>query len=93
MNERVSGRETLKSRAGQPAPSAFLARRPVPGDTTAGRGAQTSSPARVSGKEGDCPVTEAVSDRLVRLPMFGSLSDTELDEVVAAVKGEPRRTI
>ena len=41
---------------------------------------------RFGGKEGDCPVTEAVSDRLVRLPMFGALTDAELGEVVAAVK-------
>ena len=41
---------------------------------------------RFGGKEGDCPVTEAVSDRLVRLPMFWALTDAEIDEVVAAVK-------
>jgi dTDP-4-amino-4,6-dideoxygalactose transaminase len=47
---------------------------------------------RHGGKEGDCPVTEAVSDRLVRLPMFGALTDAELDEVVAAVKSATGRS-
>ncbi|MGA2382697.1 MAG: dTDP-4-amino-4,6-dideoxygalactose transaminase [Bryobacteraceae bacterium] len=44
---------------------------------------------RYGGREGDCPVTEAVSDRLVRLPMFGALTDSDLEEVVAAVMEKP----
>jgi dTDP-4-amino-4,6-dideoxygalactose transaminase len=40
---------------------------------------------RFGGKPGDCPVTEDVSDRLVRLPFYNSLSTTELDWVVGAV--------
>lgn len=37
------------------------------------------------GKLGDCPVTEDVSDRLVRLPFFNALSDEEQGKVVEAV--------
>ena len=37
------------------------------------------------GKEGDCPVTETTSDRLVRLPFFNSLSLQEQEEVMEAV--------
>lgn len=36
-------------------------------------------------REGDFPVTEDVSDRLVRLPMFNSMTDDEVAEVVDAV--------
>jgi dTDP-4-amino-4,6-dideoxygalactose transaminase len=38
------------------------------------------------GKRGDCPVTEDVSDRLLRLPMFQALTDAEQDEVIEAVR-------
>ncbi len=37
------------------------------------------------GKRGDHPVTEDVSDRLLRLPMFQSLSELEQDEVIETV--------
>ena len=37
------------------------------------------------GREGQCPVTEDVSDRLLRLPLFTGLSESEQDEVIAAV--------
>ncbi len=37
-------------------------------------------------KRGDCPVTEEISARLVRLPLFNSISSEELSDVVAAVK-------
>jgi dTDP-4-amino-4,6-dideoxygalactose transaminase len=40
---------------------------------------------RFGGREGDCPVTEDVSARLVRLPLFNSLADTEQTEVIEAV--------
>lgn len=36
-------------------------------------------------REGDFPVTEDVSDRLVRLPMFNSMTDDEVAKVVDAV--------
>ena len=34
---------------------------------------------------GDCPVTEAISDRLVRLPFYNTLTEAELARVVEAV--------
>jgi dTDP-4-amino-4,6-dideoxygalactose transaminase len=40
---------------------------------------------RFGGREGDCPVTEAVSDRLVRLPLFHDLSESDQDRVIQAV--------
>jgi dTDP-4-amino-4,6-dideoxygalactose transaminase len=36
-----------------------------------------------------CPVTEDVSARLVRLPLFAGMTDAELDRVVAAVRSYP----
>ncbi len=42
---------------------------------------------RFSGKEGDCPVTENVSDRLLRLPFYYGLTEAEQARVVAALKG------
>ncbi len=38
------------------------------------------------GKPGDCPVTERISDCLVRLPFYNSLSEAEQARVVGAVK-------
>ncbi len=38
------------------------------------------------GKEGDCPVTEQVSDQLVRLPFYGGLTDEQLSLVMDAVR-------
>jgi len=40
---------------------------------------------RYGGKPGDCPVTEDVSDRLVRLPFFYSLNGDEQEQVIDAV--------
>jgi len=41
---------------------------------------------RKIGRPGDaCPVTESVSERLVRLPFFTEMSDSEVDSVIAAV--------
>jgi dTDP-4-amino-4,6-dideoxygalactose transaminase len=40
---------------------------------------------KFGGEPGDCPVTEDVADRLVRLPMFFNMSDTELDRVVETI--------
>lgn len=37
------------------------------------------------GKSGDCPVTEVVADRLLRLPFYYALSPAEQDEVIAAL--------
>jgi dTDP-4-amino-4,6-dideoxygalactose transaminase len=38
------------------------------------------------GRPGDCPVTESVSDRLVRLPFFTTLDETRQERVIAAVR-------
>ena len=40
---------------------------------------------RFGGKEGDCPVTENVSGRLLRLPFFNEVTQGEQDRVVAAM--------
>jgi dTDP-4-amino-4,6-dideoxygalactose transaminase len=39
------------------------------------------------GKPGDCPVTEDVSGRLVRLPFYNSLSPSDQQRVIEAVTG------
>jgi dTDP-4-amino-4,6-dideoxygalactose transaminase len=41
---------------------------------------------RFGGQEGDCPVAEALSDRLLRLPFHFHLGESELARVVAALK-------
>ncbi len=41
---------------------------------------------RFGGRAGDCPVTEAVSDRLVRLPFFNDLAPADQERVIAAVR-------
>lgn len=40
---------------------------------------------RYDGRLGDCPVTEDVSDRLVRLPFYNSLDEADQERVVEAV--------
>jgi dTDP-4-amino-4,6-dideoxygalactose transaminase len=40
---------------------------------------------KLGGKAGGCPVAEDVSDRLLRLPLFVTLTDTEQDEVIDTV--------
>jgi dTDP-4-amino-4,6-dideoxygalactose transaminase len=40
---------------------------------------------RLGGKEGDCPVTESVSDRLLRLPFYNDLTEADQERVVGAV--------
>ena len=40
---------------------------------------------KFGGKEGDCPVTEDVSERLVRLPFYNDLTEADLTRVVAAI--------
>lgn len=37
------------------------------------------------GRAGDCPVTENISDRLLRLPFYNDLTDHDLEYVVAAL--------
>jgi dTDP-4-amino-4,6-dideoxygalactose transaminase len=41
---------------------------------------------RFGGKEGDCPVAENVSDRLLRLPFFSDMDETDQARVVNAIK-------
>lgn len=41
---------------------------------------------RYGGQLGDCPVTERISDQLVRLPMYNDLGESEQAEVMAAVQ-------
>jgi len=41
---------------------------------------------RFGGKPGDCPVTEDVSDRLLRLPFFNGLAEPDQARVIAAIK-------
>jgi dTDP-4-amino-4,6-dideoxygalactose transaminase len=41
----------------------------------------------LGGREGECPVTEDVSDRLLRLPFFTAMTDAEQNEVIEAVVG------
>jgi dTDP-4-amino-4,6-dideoxygalactose transaminase len=38
------------------------------------------------GEEGDCPVTEDVSDRLLRLPFYNELTETDQSRVVTGIK-------
>jgi dTDP-4-amino-4,6-dideoxygalactose transaminase len=40
---------------------------------------------RFGGKAGDCPVTEDISDRLVRLPFYYELSEADQAHVAKAV--------
>ncbi len=35
---------------------------------------------------GECPIAEAVADRIVRLPLYASLTESEQDQVIQAVK-------
>jgi dTDP-4-amino-4,6-dideoxygalactose transaminase len=41
---------------------------------------------RLGGQENDCPVAEAISDRLLRLPFYNDMTEDELSQVVAGVK-------
>ena len=41
---------------------------------------------KYGGKEGDCPVTEQVSDQLIRLPFYTNMTEDEQKTVIAALK-------
>ena len=41
---------------------------------------------KFGGQPGDCPVTEDISDRLLRLPFFYALTDAEQAEVINTLK-------
>ena len=55
----------------------------MPGQTGAGSGLLGL---RYGGKSGDLPVTEDISDRLLRLPFFYALTDAEQARVIEAVR-------
>lgn len=40
---------------------------------------------KFGGKEGDCPVTEDISDRLLRLPFFNGMSEQDQTDVITAL--------
>ena len=42
---------------------------------------------KFGGQPGDCPVTESVSDRLVRLPFYFDLTESDQKRVIQAVTG------
>jgi dTDP-4-amino-4,6-dideoxygalactose transaminase len=44
---------------------------------------------RMGGKIGDCPVTESVSDRLIRLPFYNAISDDDINQVISAIRSFP----
>jgi dTDP-4-amino-4,6-dideoxygalactose transaminase len=41
---------------------------------------------RYGGAPGDCPITEQVSDRIVRLPFYNQISEAEQSQVVHAIR-------
>ena len=41
---------------------------------------------RFGGQEGEYPVTEAVSDRLLRLPFFTSMTEAEQGQVIETIR-------
>jgi dTDP-4-amino-4,6-dideoxygalactose transaminase len=45
---------------------------------------------RFGGRPGQCPVTERVADRLVRLPLFFQMTDEEQSAVVDAARSFSR---
>jgi dTDP-4-amino-4,6-dideoxygalactose transaminase len=46
---------------------------------------------RFGGEPGQCPVTEQVSERLLRLPLYWGLTDAEQAEVIETIRGfDPR---
>ncbi len=44
---------------------------------------------RLGGKPGDCPVTESVSDRLIRLPFYNAITDEDIAQVIEAIRAFP----
>jgi dTDP-4-amino-4,6-dideoxygalactose transaminase len=41
---------------------------------------------RMGGRPGSCPVSEEKSERLVRLPFYNSLTQSDQDRVIAAIR-------
>jgi dTDP-4-amino-4,6-dideoxygalactose transaminase len=44
---------------------------------------------RFGGRVGDCPVTESISDRLLRLPLYTSMTEEEQSRVIDAILSFP----
>ena len=44
----------------------------------------------MGGQPGDCPISEEVSDRLLRLPFFSNMTECEQTRVVEAICGFDR---
>jgi dTDP-4-amino-4,6-dideoxygalactose transaminase len=44
---------------------------------------------RFGGRPGQCPVTEEIADRMLRLPLYSTLTDAEQDRVLEAVQTAP----
>jgi dTDP-4-amino-4,6-dideoxygalactose transaminase len=44
---------------------------------------------KFGGRPGDCPVTEDVSDRLLRLPFYNDLTEADQDRVCTAIEQCP----
>ena len=44
---------------------------------------------RLGGQSADCPVTDRVADRLVRLPFYADLTESEQNQVIDAVRSTP----
>jgi dTDP-4-amino-4,6-dideoxygalactose transaminase len=40
---------------------------------------------KLGGRPGDCPVTEDVSDRLLRLPFYNDLSEPDQAQIIEAI--------
>jgi len=40
---------------------------------------------QMGGRAGSCPVSEEKSERLLRLPFFNSLTESDQDQVIAAL--------
>jgi len=40
---------------------------------------------RMGGRAGDCPVTESVADRLLRLPFYNDLSESDQQAVIESI--------
>ena len=41
---------------------------------------------RFGGRAGDCPIAETVSDRLVRLPFYTDLNESEQEQVIEVTR-------
>jgi dTDP-4-amino-4,6-dideoxygalactose transaminase len=48
---------------------------------------------QLGGHPGECPVTENVSDRLVRLPFYNDLTPADLEHVVGTVRSWSQKQV